>query len=101
MPLSTDATPEGQWYWATQAAEAITRMQQLASEAISQGRDAADPAALAAQVRLFRSAALIRAAQTAARSGSPGGCLPASTCAGPCAAIWNGTRNRPQTVRET
>ena len=44
-------------------------MQQLASEAISQGRDAVDPAALAAQVRLFRSAALIGAAQTAARSG--------------------------------
>jgi transposase len=65
----TDATPEGQWCWATQAAEALTRMQQLASEAISQGRDAVDPAALAAQVRLFRSAALIGAAQTAARSG--------------------------------
>jgi transposase len=45
-------------------------MQALASEAISQGRDAVDPAALAAQVRLFRSAALIGAAQTAARSGA-------------------------------
>jgi hypothetical protein len=65
----TDATPEGQWCWATQAAEALTRMQQLASEAIGQGRGAVDPAALAAQVRLFRSAALIGAAQTAARSG--------------------------------
>ena len=54
---------------AAQAAEALIRMQQLASEAISQGRDAADPAALAAQVRLFRSAALIGAAQTAARCG--------------------------------
>ena len=44
-------------------------MQQLASEAISQGRDVADPVPLAAQVRLFRSAALIGAAQTAARWG--------------------------------
>ena len=44
-------------------------MQQLLSEAASQGRDAMDPAALAAQVRLYRSAALIGAAQTAGRSG--------------------------------
>jgi transposase len=67
----TDAAPPAQWCWATQAAEALTRMQQLVSEAISQGRDAVDPAALAAQVRLFRSAALIGAAQTAARCGPP------------------------------
>jgi transposase len=65
----TGAAPQGQWCWAAQAAEALTRMQQLVSEAISQGRDAADPAALAARVRLFRSAALIGSAQTAARSG--------------------------------
>jgi len=65
----TDAAPQGQWCWATQAAEALTRMQQLVSEAISQGRHAVDPAALAAQVRLLRSAALIGAAQTAARCG--------------------------------
>ncbi len=65
----TDATPGGQWCWATQAAEALTRMQQLLSEVTSQGRDAMDPAALAAQVRLYRSAALIGAAQTAGRSG--------------------------------
>ena len=44
-------------------------MQQLVSEAIGHRRDAVDPAALAAQVRLFRSAALIGASQTAARSG--------------------------------
>jgi transposase len=66
----TDAAPAGRWCWAAQAAEALTAMQALASEAISQGRDAVDPAALAAQVRLFRSAALIGAAQTAARSGA-------------------------------
>jgi hypothetical protein len=45
-------------------------MQHLVREAISQGRDAVDPAALAAQVRLFRSAALAGASQTAARSGA-------------------------------
>jgi len=64
-----DAAPQGQWCWASQAAEALTAMQQLVREAISQGHDAVDPDALAAQVRLFRSAALTGANQTAARSG--------------------------------
>ncbi len=64
-----DAAPAGQWCRATQAAGALTAMQQLPSEVTSQGRDAVDPAALAAQVRLYRSAALIGAAKTAARSG--------------------------------
>jgi hypothetical protein len=66
----TDAAPQGQWCWAGQAAEALTAMQALVSEAIRQDRDAADPAALAAQVRLYRSAALAGASQTAARSGA-------------------------------
>jgi transposase len=66
----TDATPGGQWCWATQATEALTRIQQLVSQAISQGQDAVDPAALAGQTRLFRSAALIGRAQTAGRSGA-------------------------------
>ena len=66
----TDAAPQGQWCWAAQAAGALTAMQQLVSEAIRRGRDAVDPAALATQVRLFRSAALIGASQTAARSGA-------------------------------
>jgi transposase len=44
-----DAAPHGQWCWATQAAEALTAMQQLVREAASQGRDAVDPDALAAQ----------------------------------------------------
>jgi transposase len=66
----TDAGPGGQWCWATQAAEAITAMQDLVREAISQSRDAVDPAVLAAQVRLFRSAVLAGASQTAPRSGA-------------------------------
>jgi transposase len=64
-----DTAPHGQWCWATQAAEALTAMQQLVREAISHGHDVADPAALAAQVHLFRSAVLAGASHTAARSG--------------------------------
>src|SRR5215813_531760 len=45
-------------------------MQDLVREAISQGRDAVDQAALAAQIRLYRSAVLAGASQTAARSGA-------------------------------
>ena len=66
----TDAAPAGQWCWAAQAAEALTAMQDLVREAISQGRDAVDPVALAAQIHLYRSAALTGASQTAARSGA-------------------------------
>jgi hypothetical protein len=65
----TDAAPAGQWCWAAQAAEALTAMQDLVREAIRQGCDAVDPAALAAQVRLYRSAVLAGASRTAARSG--------------------------------
>jgi transposase len=65
----TDCAPEGEWCWAAQAAEAITGMQKLVSEAIRQGHATADPAALAAATRNYRSAALIGASQTAARSG--------------------------------
>jgi transposase len=64
----TDAAAGGQWCWAAQAAEALTAMQDLVREAVSQGRDGVDPAALAAQLRLYRSAALAGVSQTAARS---------------------------------
>jgi transposase len=62
----TDLAPEGEWCWATQAAEALTQMQRLAAERAVQGRDTVDPAALAAQIHSFRSAALIGASQTGA-----------------------------------
>ena len=65
----TDAAPAGAWCWAAQAADALTGMQALVSEAIAAGRDAVDPAALALQVHRYRSAALLGARQTAARSG--------------------------------
>ena len=45
----TDAAPDGQWCWATQAAEALTAIQDLVREAISQEHHAADPVALAAR----------------------------------------------------
>ena len=51
----TDAAPAGAWCWAAQAANAITRMQQLVSEAISRRQATVDPAALARQVALYRS----------------------------------------------
>jgi len=66
----TDLAPEGPWCRAAQAAGALTAMQKLVSDAISQGRDMADQAAMDAQVRAYRSAALIGASQTAARSGA-------------------------------
>jgi transposase len=65
----TDSAPAGQWCWAAQAADALTGMQALVSDAIAQGRDAVDPAALATQIHSYRSAALLGARQTAARSG--------------------------------
>ena len=65
----TDSAPAGQWCWAAQAADALTGMQALVSDAIARGRDAADPAALAAQIHSYRSAVLLGARQTAARSG--------------------------------
>jgi transposase len=65
----TDAAPDGRWCWAAQAADAFTAMQALVCEAVSQGRGTVDPAALATQIRLYRSAVLAGASQTAARSG--------------------------------
>jgi hypothetical protein len=69
LQAAADAAPQGRWCWAAQAAEALTAMQDLVREAIRRGQGAADPDALAAQVRLFRSAVLAGGGQTAARSG--------------------------------
>jgi transposase len=64
-----DAAPtDADWCWATQAGDALVAMQKLVAEAIAAGADAVDPDALANQVRLYRSAAQIGLAQTAARS---------------------------------
>ena len=66
----TDSAPAGRWCWAAQAADALTGMQALVSEAIGEGREAVDPAALAVQIHRYRSAVLLGARQTAARSGT-------------------------------
>src|SRR6202142_3800776 len=66
----TDSAPAGQWCWAAQATDALTGMQALVSESIAQGRDAADPAALAALAHRYRPPVLPGARQTAARSGA-------------------------------
>jgi len=65
----TDTAPGGQWCWATQAAGVLSAMQKLVSQAAARGQDAVNPAALAAQIHAYRSAAVIGASQTAARNG--------------------------------
>jgi transposase len=63
-----DTWPEDSWCWATQAAEALVDMQKLVTEAAAAGQDSVDPAALAEQIRLYRSAVQLGINQTAARS---------------------------------
>ncbi len=46
MQAVTDLAPPGQWCCAAQAAEALTEMQTLVSEAIVNGHDGADAGAL-------------------------------------------------------
>jgi transposase len=59
-----DAAPKGQWCWATQAAEALTAMHRLISQAAARGHETTNPAALAEQVTRYRSAALIGISHT-------------------------------------
>jgi transposase len=66
----TDAARPGEWCWATQAAEALTAMQALVSEAIAQGHDTVDPAALVKLTHAYRSAALIGISKTRDRPGA-------------------------------
>jgi transposase len=63
-----DVSPAGSWCWAMQAAQALVGMQRLLSEASTAGLEQVDPAALAEQIHLYRSAALLGVRQTAARS---------------------------------
>jgi len=62
------ASPDAPWCWATQAADALVAMQHLVAEADTAGAQAADPDALDAQVRLYRSAVQVGITTTAARS---------------------------------
>jgi len=70
LQVVTDLAPRGGWCWATQAAEALTAMQALVSEAISAGKDSIGPTALAEQVSRYRSAALIGVSQNRDRPGA-------------------------------
>ncbi|MGH3262952.1 MAG: IS66 family transposase, partial [Trebonia sp.] len=65
----TDLAPEGRWCWAGQAADTLTAIQALVTQAKTEGRPHLDPAALAEQINLYRSAALIGLSRTAARTG--------------------------------
>lgn len=62
-----DSAPVGEWCWAAQAADALVAMQTLVGDAIHASHGL-DEAALAEQIRHYRSAALIGVNQTAARS---------------------------------
>ncbi|MCA1681583.1 MAG: transposase, partial [Actinobacteria bacterium] len=71
----TDLAPEGRWCWATQAADALRELNQLVEDALAGGTelgganlDGIDPAALAAAVHRYRSAALLGVAATGART---------------------------------
>jgi transposase len=60
--------PDLDWCWATQAGDALVAMQNLVAEAVAASADAVDPAALANQVQLYRSAAQIGLTQTSPRA---------------------------------
>ncbi|WP_063842919.1 IS66 family transposase [Sphaerimonospora mesophila] len=65
-----DTAPGGQWCWAEQAAVALCEMKTLVEAALKAGGlKHLDQVALAEQVRLWRSAALVGKNDTAARSG--------------------------------
>ncbi|MFZ5852559.1 MAG: IS66 family transposase [Actinomycetota bacterium] len=61
------AGPDVDWCWATPAADALVARQKLVSDAIADA-ETVDPARLAQQVQLYRSAAQIGLTSTAARS---------------------------------
>jgi hypothetical protein len=65
--VAEDTRP-GSWCWATQAAEALTAMQILVSEAAAAGQTTVDHAALAEQIHRYRSAVQTGINQTAART---------------------------------
>lgn len=71
----TDLAPEGQWCWATQASDALCELNQLVNDAPAQRPEpdastlqGLDPAAVAAAVHRYRSAALLGVQATGART---------------------------------
>lgn len=64
-----DTTPDGRWCWARQATEALLEMKAMVETALAEGRlERLDTGALAEQVHLWRSAVVIGANDTKARS---------------------------------
>jgi hypothetical protein len=63
-----DTTPEADWCWASQAADALVAMQTLVADAIADDDTSIDPDALATQIHRYRCAAQIGLTQTAPRS---------------------------------
>ena len=66
----TDTTPEGQWCWAQQTADALRELNQLVKDAFatSNNLDGIDTAAFAVAIHRYRSAALLGAEATSARA---------------------------------
>jgi transposase len=65
--VSETASPDTDWCWANQVADALVTMQHLVNEAIAVHAETLNPDALATQIRRYRSAAQMGIIQTAAR----------------------------------
>jgi transposase len=61
-------TGDQSWCWATQAGDALREMKDLIDAALAAGLAGVDPVKLAEQVHRYRSAAVLGASQTAART---------------------------------
>jgi hypothetical protein len=66
--VAETTSPDKDWCWATQVADALVAMQHLVTEATAAGAETVNPDALATQLRRYRCAAQVGINQTAARS---------------------------------
>lgn len=66
--VAETASPDIDWCWANQVADAFVTMQHLVDEAIAVGAETVDLDALDTQIHRYRSAAQIGISQTTARS---------------------------------
>jgi transposase len=66
--VAETASPDIDWCWANQVADALVTMQHLVDEAIAAGATTVDPDALATQIHRYCCAARIGISQTTARS---------------------------------
>src|SRR5664279_5201810 len=68
MQAVTDLSAQGDWCWATQAADALRAMKDIVDAAPGNGPAEVDPDAMAGALQRYRSAVRIGAADTAART---------------------------------